>query len=133
MSQENATLAWRAAHAWGEGGAAAILPFLDPEIEWHPPQGRSELGGYLGDAGVCEYLGRFDETVRRAVIAPVRVHDLDDDRVISLLRVNARDEASAEEIEAELGWLINVRGAKFVKVRTFTSHERVFEAAGLRG
>ena len=39
MSQENVEIARRASHAWNEGGVEAILPYLDPEVEWHAPKG----------------------------------------------------------------------------------------------
>lgn len=128
MSQENTTLAWRGAHAWGEGGVAALLPFLDSEVEWHPLQGRRELGAYRGHAGVCEYLARFDE---RALIEPLSVFDLDDDRVIAIIRVIFRDEFGGE-VDGEWACLIIVRAGKWANVRTFTDSEQAFKAAALR-
>jgi ketosteroid isomerase-like protein len=130
MSQQNATLAWQAAHAWGEGGAVAILPFLDSEIEWHP-HGRSALDAYSGHAGVCEYLGWFDETVRECRVEPIRVIDLDDDRVISVIRVSSPDAIFGEEVNAEWAWLISMARGKCVKVRTFTDREQALGAAGV--
>ncbi len=50
MSEENVELAWRASRAWNEGGIEALLSYLDPEVEWHPPQGSMEPGNYRGHA-----------------------------------------------------------------------------------
>ena len=61
MSEENVVLATRAVLAWNEGGVEAILPYLDPEIEWHPPRESMEPGTYRGHAGVRDYLGRLAE------------------------------------------------------------------------
>ena len=52
MSEENVELAWRASHAWNEGGIEAFLSCLDPEVEWHPPAESMEPGNYHGHAGV---------------------------------------------------------------------------------
>jgi hypothetical protein len=59
------------------------------------------------------------------------VVNLDDDRVISLIRVTSRDEMSGGEVNGEWAWLISVRGGKCVKVRTFTDHGQALEAAGM--
>jgi ketosteroid isomerase-like protein len=130
MSQDNATVAWRASHAWGEGGVAGLLPFLDSEVEWHPPQGLKELGAYRGHAGVSEYLGRFDKAVLGAVVQPVRIIDVDEDRVIALIRVTGRDEGFGGEMAGGWAWLIEMRRGKYVKVRTFPKSGDAIEAAG---
>ena len=44
MSQENVEIAWRASNAWNEGGIEALLPYLDPEVEWHAPKESMEPG-----------------------------------------------------------------------------------------
>ena len=51
MSEENVELALRAVHAWKEGGAQAILPYLDPEIDWHPPRESMEPETFVGKLG----------------------------------------------------------------------------------
>jgi uncharacterized protein len=61
MSEENVELALRAVHGWNDGGAAAILPYLDPEIEWRPPREPMEPGNYRGHAEVGDYLSRLAE------------------------------------------------------------------------
>jgi ketosteroid isomerase-like protein len=125
VSQENATLAWRASYAWSGGGTAALLPFLDPEVAWHPPH---EVGAYCGQVGVSEYLGRLGAAFEGAHVEPVRIVEIDEERVISLMR--ATDDGRGD-ISAELAWLIEVRRGKFVEVRTFTDHAQAVRAARL--
>jgi ketosteroid isomerase-like protein len=133
MSQENVELALRAVHAWNEGGAEAILPYLDSEIEWHPPRESMEPGNYRGHAGVRDYLGRLAEVFSGVPRAePVDVIDVDAERVIAVIRLIARGEVFGTEIDAEWAWLIKVRDGKGIEVWTFTDRAQALEAAGLR-
>jgi ketosteroid isomerase-like protein len=132
MSQENVELARRASNAWNEGGAEAVLSYLDPEVEWHPPRESMEPGTYRGHAGVREYLGRLGEVFPEARIESVDVIDVDEERVISVIRVIARSEKFGTEIDAKWAWLIKVRDGKDIEVRTFTDRAQGLEAAGLR-
>jgi len=133
MSQENVELAWRASRAWNEGGAEAILPYLDPEVEWHPPQESMEPGNYRGHAGVRDYLSRLGEVFNQVRVDPVDIIDVDAERVILVIRlIAARSEKFGTEIHAEWAWLIKVRNGKGIKVRTFTDRAQALEAAGLR-
>jgi uncharacterized protein len=132
MSQENVELARRASNAWNEGGAEAVLSYLDPEVEWHPPRESMEPGTYRGHAGVREYLGRLGEVFPEARIESVDVIDVNEERVISVIRVIARSEKFGTEIDAKWAWLIKVRDGKGIEVRTFTDRAQALEAAGLR-
>jgi ketosteroid isomerase-like protein len=132
MSQENVELARRASNAWNEGGAEAVLSYLDPEVEWHPPRESMEPGTYRGHAGVREYLGRLGEVFPEARIESVDVIDVNEERVISVIRVIARSEKFGTEIDAKWAWLIKVRDGKGIEVRTFTDRAQGLEAAGLR-
>ena len=133
MSQENVELAWQAVQAWNEGGAEAILPYLDPEVEWHPPRESMEPGT-RGHAGVRDYLGRLAEVFSGAQRAePVDVIDVDAERVITVIRLIAQSEKFGTEIDAEWAWLIKGRDGKGIEVWTFTDRSQALEAAGLRG
>ena len=132
MSQENVELAWRASHAWNEGGAEALLAYLDPEVEWHPPRESMEPGIYRGHAGVRDYLDRLAEVFNEEQRAePVDVIDVDEERVISVIRVIGRSEKFGAEIDAEWAWLITVRDGKGIEVWTFTDRAQALEAAEL--
>jgi hypothetical protein len=87
MSEENVELALRAVHAWNDDGAAAILPYLDPEIEWHQPRESMEPRNYRGQAEVGDYLGRLAEIFSGAPRAePVDVIDVEAERLIAVIR-----------------------------------------------
>jgi ketosteroid isomerase-like protein len=132
MSEENVELAWRASHAWNEGGVEALLTYLDPEVEWHPPRESMEPGNYRGHDGVRDYLGRLGEIFSQARVEPVDVIEVDAERVISVIRVIGRSEKFGTEIHAEWAWLIKVRDGKGIEIWTFTDRAQALEAAGLR-
>ena len=131
MSEENVDLARRASYAWNEGGVEAILPYLDPEVDWHPPPESVELGSYHGHAGVREYLGRVGEAFDRIRVESVDVMDVDAERVISAIRLIAHDERFGTDIEGEWAWLVKARNGKCVEVWTFTDPAEALEAVGL--
>ncbi len=131
MSEENGELARLAVQAWNEGGIEAIMPYLDPEVEWHPPRESMEPGEYHGHAGVRDYLGRLGEVFGERRAETIEVIDVDAERVISVVRLIARSEKFATEIDAEWAWIIRVRHGKGVAVWMFTDRAQALEAAGL--
>ena len=132
MSQENVDLAWGASSAWNEGGIEAVLTYLDPEVEWHPPVESMEPGNYHGHAGVRDYLGRLGEVFNEVRMEPVDAIDVDPERVISVIRLIARSEKFGTDIDAEWAWLIKARDGKGIEVWTFTDRAQALEAVGLK-
>ncbi len=105
MSQENVELARRASWAWNDGGMDALLRYMDADVEWHPPADSMEAGVYHGHDGVRDYLGRPAEIFQESRLEPLEVIDVDDERVISVIRVIGRSE-NFGEIDADFAWLI---------------------------
>ena len=132
MSQENIELARRASHAWNEGGIEAVLPFLDPDVEWHPPRESMEPGIYRGHAGVRDYSGRLGEVFDQRRVEPVEVIDVDAERVISVIQVIGRREKFGTDIDAVWAWLVTLGGGKIIEVRIYTDRAQALDAAGLR-
>ena len=132
MSQENAQLAWQASRAWNDGGADALIGYLDPDVEWHPPSESMEPGIYRGHDGVRDYLGRLAEVFGDARTEPLEVIDVDDDRVIVVVRSIAHSEHVATEITADWAWLITVGpNNKAIRVDAFTDKPQALKAVGL--
>ena len=131
MSQENVELAWQASWAWNDGGVDALLQYLDADVEWHPPEESMEPGIYRGHDGVRDYVGRLAE-IFDAHVEPLEVIDVDDERVISVIRVVGRSKSSGMEINADWAWLITVGSNRTgIRVETFTDKAQALEAVGL--
>ena len=130
MSQENVELVRRASWAWNDGGMDALLKYMDGDVEWHPFADSMEAGVYHGHDGVRDYLGRPAEIFEEARLEPLEVIDVDDERVISVIRVIGRSE-NFGEIDAEFAWLITIgANGKIVRVETFTDRAQALAAAG---
>ena len=132
MSQENVELAWNAPRAWNDG-IDAFLVYLDADVEWHPPAESMEPGIYRGHDGVRDYLGRLGEIIEEPRAEPLEVIDVDDERVISVVRVIGRGKGSGLELNADWAWLITFgANMKATRVETFTDKAQALEAVGLR-
>jgi len=133
MSQENVELAWQASRAWNDGGVDAFLQYLDADVEWHPRSESMEPGIYRGHDGVRDYLGRLAEIFEEIRVEPLEVIDVDDEHVITVLRIVTRSENSGIEITTVWAWLLTVgANKKGICVETFTDKAEALEAVGLR-
>jgi ketosteroid isomerase-like protein len=63
-------------------------------------------GIYRGHAGVRDYFGRLAEIVSEQRIESVDVIDVDDDRVIAIVRSFGKTAHFDQEIEANWAWSI---------------------------
>ena len=80
----------------GRGTTAAIdalLEYLDVDVVWHPPAESMEPGIYSGHDGVRDYVGRLGEMFEERHVEPLEVIDVDDEHVISVIRVIGADRA----------------------------------------
>jgi ketosteroid isomerase-like protein len=132
VSQENLEIVRQASGAWNNGGVDALLQYLDSDVEWHAPRESMEPGIYRGHDGVRDYFRRLGEMFDEPHAEPLEVIEVDDERVISVIRAIARNERSVVEITADWAWLITV-GAnhKGIRVETFTDKAQALKAVGL--
>ncbi len=132
MSQDIVELVWQVPQAWNHGGVDAMLGYLDPNVEWHAPGESMEPGVYRGRDGVRDYIGRLGEVFPDRHAEPLAVIDVDDERVILVVRIGARMPHSGQEITADWAWLITV-GAnnKAIRVEIFTDRSQALKAVAL--
>ena len=132
MSSENVELARRAANAWNEGGTEAFLEYLDPGVVWEPPPESMEPGTYRGHDGVRNYIERLGEIFPERHVEPVEVIELDEDRVLALIRVFGKSERFGIEIDTTWAWLVRFSNGKATRIDVFVSKEAALEAANAR-
>ena len=65
------------------------------------------------------------------VYEPIDVIDVDEERVISVIRVIGQSEKFGTHIDAEWAWLIRARGGKGIDLRTFTDRAQALEAVNV--
>jgi ketosteroid isomerase-like protein len=132
MSQENVEIVRRSILGWNERGVDALTENLDPEVEFHAPVESMNPGIYRGPAGVRDYFGRLADVLSEQRVESVDVIDVDDDRVIAVVRGFGRTPHFDQEIAVNWAWVITARDGKAVRIETFTDKAQALEAAGLR-
>jgi ketosteroid isomerase-like protein len=133
VNDRNVELAREATLAWNDGGADALVEYLETDVVWNPPAESMEPGVYRGHDGVRDYLGRLGEIFEERRVEPLDVIEVDGQRVIAVVRIIGRSEKFGMEIDADWAWLIEV-GPNGLggRVDMFTSREQALQAAGVQ-
>jgi ketosteroid isomerase-like protein len=131
MSQENVEIVRQAYEAFNRGGPTAVLPFLDPQVEWHDIADQPDAVVHHGHQGVLEafdrWLSAFDEDYKNEIEEAIdRGHE-----VVVFDRQHGRGAESGVDFHQKLASVWTVRGGSIVRVRFFSKREEALEAVGL--
>ena len=133
MSDENVEVFKRAFDAINRRDAEALLPELDPEVEWHSAI-LMGMGGkqtvYRGHEGVREWLRDLYETLSEFHADYPDIRDLGD-QTVAIGRIRARGTASKAELESPHGTVVDFKNGKGIRIRTYLDPQEALEAAGL--
>jgi uncharacterized protein len=114
------------------GDVDAALRNLDPEVEVVTSGAFLDRGAvYRGHQGVREFLGMLDDAFDEFSYEVLELKELDDDRVLALLRVTARGKGSGLEVGRDAAHLWTLRGDKALRLEAFADHASARTAAGL--
>jgi ketosteroid isomerase-like protein len=129
---ENLELARRAFHAMQTGGLPAVLEFLDPQVEFEPPDDALERrGNFKGHAAVRDRWDVLFEPFADVRIEPEEFVEAGEETVVAVFRINARGKASGVPVEMQLGYVVTVRDGKVVRMKAYLDPEEAKRAAGL--
>jgi uncharacterized protein len=131
MSEENADLARRAYAAFNTGGIAAIIEFLDPNIEWSEGMDVPEPRVYRGHDGVRRQQEQFAQAWESLRLEPERFVDAGD-RLVVIVRLVGRGKGSGVEVEHRAAHVWTVREGKATKLQMYMNPKEALEAMGLR-
>jgi ketosteroid isomerase-like protein len=135
MSQENVEAFKRVVEAANRRDAEAALEELDPEVEWHPVL-QMVLGGeatvYRGHQGVRDVLRDADEAWAEMHYEFSEIRDLGD-RIVAIGRFRARGKESAAEVESPLGYVVEFKNGKAIRMSSYLDPDQALEAVGLSG
>ncbi len=134
MPPGNVELVREAVSAYSARDLDALMPRLDPDVEWEP----------AGPAAIEQalYRGREEFGHANAVLWQVwevlsfherEIIELGDDAVLWLGRAELKARASGVELDQEFANLITLRNGLLLRVRAFTSWSEARTAAGLAG
>jgi ketosteroid isomerase-like protein len=132
MSKENVEVVRRAMIAWQSGALDEMDRLVEPDAEWRPsPLSGASRDVYVGPGGFREWAS---EMISRHHEVHNEINEIRDlgDRVIVLGRVVERAEGRTQ-IDAQLGWLFELRDGRIVSARGFADPEEAYRVAGLGG
>ena len=105
-------------------GAAIIMPGVESPQE-------SARRIVRGAQGFIETFRGFLAAWETWVVTPSEFIDVDDERVLVLLDIQARSKTHKVEIPIEAANLVTVRDGKLARLETFSGRAEASEAAGL--
>ena len=133
MSEENVEAFKRGVDAFNRRDIDAVLEDLDPEVEWHPLF-QVLLGGkatvYRGHEGYREFVRDNDSAFVELHVEYSEVRDLGD-RLLAIGYLRARGKESGAETESPVGYVVEFKNGKGVRVREYLDPKEALEAAGL--
>jgi ketosteroid isomerase-like protein len=133
MSQANVEAFKRVVEAANRRDVEAALEELDPEVEWHPVIQvllRGEATVYRGHQGVRDVLREADEAWAETHYEFSEIRDLGD-RIVAIGRFRARGKESAAEVESPLGYVVQFKNGKAIRMWSYLDPNEALEAAGL--
>ena len=134
MSQANVELVRATWEAWERGDTDGVLSFMDPEVEWLTAidRGLGRAGSvYHGHEGMRELWNLWRSEFDDFSIQADEIHDLADQRVLTLAHWQFRGRASGIMVESQLALLMTLRDGKVVRSEDYLSHKEALEDVGL--
>lgn len=131
MSQEHVDALRFAYEAFNRRDLDALLEFYSPEIVWEQDEGFVEPGTHYGHAGVRHVFDSIFEGFEDFRIEAQEIHDVDDDRVLAIVRIRATGNLSGLKLDNPGGHLYWFRDGMVVKVKLYLDPAEARKAAGL--
>jgi hypothetical protein len=116
---------------WNQGERELEMVFsrLDPEFELHSRM----MGGVVhGADGLRAWWAEIDNQFDAWQLTIESDEDLGGGRFLFLASVRLKGRKSGLEMDVPIGWVLDFRGDKLSRMRTFTNQEDARAAAGLR-
>jgi ketosteroid isomerase-like protein len=133
MSEEKADVIRRALSSFNAEGVSKAAEFWDPEIVWHTDPLVPEPGEYSGIDAVRAYLEGYMRAFGAFRIEIHQIIDLGGDELLAVTTASGHPLGSTDRDTQFLDWCFiqTVRKGKILRIRSFLSKARAFEAAGL--
>jgi SnoaL-like protein len=114
--------------SYNRQGTEAILPFVDPAVEWRDPPELIDGGRERGHDGVRRGLARWSQQWSEYRIDPVEFLDAGLGRMLVCCRQRGRGEGSAVVVESDLFMVWTLDKAKAVEMRMFFDRDQALRA-----
>jgi ketosteroid isomerase-like protein len=134
MSEENVELVRRVIDAFNRHDADLIASYIAPDgvADWSGSIAPYR-GVYRGPEEWRDWLTSRLEVWSDARWEALELMELDDERVLLVVRLVAQGRDSGVEVTASSGIVWTIHGGKVARAKLFQSKEEALEAAGLEG
>ena len=132
MPPSNVELARRAFGAVEADGLGAALDFLDPDVEFEPPDEALEhRGSFKGHDAVRERWDVLFEPFSDVRIDAEEFLEADEETIVVVFRIHARGKASGVPVEMQLAHVLTVRDGRAVRLKAYLDPDEAKRATGL--
>ena len=111
--------------------ADAVVALCDPDVDFQSRITAVDEETYRGLAGVRRWLARLEEAFEWMDVAATEVISDGKNRVVGVMRFQARGRESGAEVEQRFFQAAKLRNGRALWWRFFDSKEQALEAAGL--
>ena len=132
MSEENVEAFRRGMEAYNRRDIDAFLETFDPMAEIHPltlAMFGQEATVYRGHEGIRQFVRDVDEVLPQIQVEILEIRDLGE-RIVASGRVHGRGRASGVEVESPIGWVIEFKEGRVIRMRDYLDPKEALEAAG---
>ena len=114
--------------SYNRRGTEAILPFVDPAVEWSDPPDWVDGELDRGHDGVRRGLARWRRQWDEYRIDPVEFLDAGLGRMLVCCRQRGKGEGSAAVVESDLFMVWTLENAKAIEMRMFFDRDEALRA-----
>jgi len=129
IPEQNVELARDLFELWSARNYDGFLVAAHPDVEIFSRF--ASLGGepYRGLEGVRTWTAEIEQSFGKFEVRVDDFRDLGSDRVLALGAIDLEGRTSGIEIEQPMGWLLELRDGKLVRLFFYSSHAEALEAA----
>jgi ketosteroid isomerase-like protein len=134
MSQENVEAFKRAIDAFNRRDVKAFLEEIDPDVVMHlslPAMFGGESTIYRGHDEYRAFYGDLTEAFAEFRIEISEIWDVGE-RTVAIGQLRGRGRVSAAEVESPIGYVVEFKNGKTIRVDDFFDPQEALEAAGLK-
>jgi ketosteroid isomerase-like protein len=133
MSRENVEAFKRGVDAFNRRDLEANLDVLDPEVVQHlalPAMFGGQSTVYRGHEGVRELWRDLGEAFAEFRIEITKIRDMGE-RIVVIGELRGRGRVSRAEVESPIGYVVELRNGKAIRIDDYFEPDEALEAAGL--
>ena len=126
---QNVQIVRRGYEAFNRGDVDAVLELFDPAVVLGVLEDSPIAEEFHGHEGFRKLLAENSEMFDEYRNRPEEIVEVAHDKIVVVVRAEARGRASGIELEGRIAHLLTIRGGKAVRFEAFRSREAAIDAA----